>query len=214
MKIATIEYTRRRPLEQYGHEELKAIAHLEDDEGPLVAAIELKSLVNTALTMEISDVGSGDFDYKDAQDSESEVGEDKMTGASEEPVAKDIVEEKIHGESAPQKVKRGRKAKPKDEPTEELPGKVINTAGVETDEEIEAEKEKPKKLRKAGSPYDRNNPIHKNLFSEKLNELFPNWRDTRGKAKDASLDLEGEEMLDADGNMLKAFIAKLVERMS
>lgn len=68
--------------------------------------------------------------------------------------------------------------------------------------------DKPKKtLRKAGTPYARDNELHKKLVGEFLNKAFPEWKKPANieKAKAASAAMAGKEFLDAEGLIIESF---------
>ncbi len=82
------------------------------------------------------------------------------------------------------------------------------------DEEQEEEKPKTKKKARGASAYDRTDDTHKKLFSEKLDQKFPDWRTKKSKmAKLASSKLNGTDFLDSDGDVIPEFVAALVKLM-
>ena len=79
-----------------------------------------------------------------------------------------------------------------------------------------AAKAPDKKFKKKGSAYSRTNDTHKMLFAELLLEVCPGWKkdaDTKAQAKDASMELDGQDFLDADGEVLPEFTKKLKKLM-
>lgn len=104
------------------------------------------------------------------------------------------------------------KAEPKIEPQTDL-----NVEPVEETEEEKpevksvVEKQTPlkvKKLKSAASPYDRTNDLHKKLFGEHIDSLYPKWRsnaEVSKKAVSASAKLNGTAFLDAEGLITNSF---------
>ena len=93
----------------------------------------------------------------------------------------------------------------------------------ETEEEVEVEEEvapakaaKGKKAKaekvykKKPQEYTRNNETHKEIFSNLLKTLAPDWKKTpegKAMAKKVSLVLEGEDFLSEEGEILPTFVA-------
>lgn len=81
------------------------------------------------------------------------------------------------------------------------------------EEEQEDAAETPK-LKKQGTPYSRENDLHKKLVGEILTKEFPEWKKNPKKAKDTSMALEGSDFLDADGLVLESFKEQLRSKMN
>ncbi len=116
--------------------------------------------------------------------------------------------------------KAGKKdAKPEVVEAEEVEEEEIEAAEVEeeTEEEEVVETKKPAKAgKKSGSVYSRANETHKALMVEQLTKLFPKWKKTdagKAKAKAVSKSLDGEQFLDADGDIVNSFILALKKGM-
>lgn len=65
-----------------------------------------------------------------------------------------------------------------------------------------------KKFNKKPQAYSRENKAHKDIFASILREVAPKWKDTpksTAKGRKASTDLEGEDFLDAEGEVLPSF---------
>ena len=98
--------------------------------------------------------------------------------------------------------------KPKEEkPKKEAPKK-----------EKKAKEEKPKKEKKAPKtvPYNREEKSHRDEFASILSDRCSGWKDSddsKAKAKELSVSLNGEPMFDAKGEILGSFADKIVEEM-
>lgn len=114
---------------------------------------------------------------------------------------------------------KGKKAKKEEEVVPEV-AEEEEQATEETEEEVveeeEEEKPAPKKGKKKGSPYSRANETHKVLFTETLKEINPKWNKSdagKAKAKKASMEMDGEDFLDAEGEILPSFVKNLKAKM-
>lgn len=132
---------------------------------------------------------------------------------------KDAAKNKRTNDAAGRKSKTTKKVEEEDEEItdEEGPkGKGISKKHVSKEDDSDDE-EKPKagkKKARGASPYDRSDETHKKLFSEKLDQEIPTWRDKKSKeAKDASVELNGSDFLDNDGDVVPEFTAKLMKLM-
>ncbi len=93
--------------------------------------------------------------------------------------------------------------------------------GDEEEEEKTAAKKKSGKAKgpakkKKGSVYSRSNEIHKKLFSETLKEIDSKWNSSdkgKAKGKKISQEMEGEEFLDADGEILESFAKTVAKKL-
>lgn len=115
--------------------------------------------------------------------------------------------------------KTDKKSKPK---TEKKSTPMIEDSFVDEDEP-EKEETKPApapKVKKTFKPkataYDRANEVHKSLFSQSLAQVAPKWKSTdagKAKAKKLSVDLEGTDYLDDNGDVLESFITAMKKGM-
>ena len=83
-------------------------------------------------------------------------------------------------------------------------------------EKKKAPKKKPATKKKA-TPYNRENKEHKKIVRGILNEHFEGWKadqDMAAMAKLSSVELDGSDLLDADGNILDTFVEALKEKMT
>lgn len=83
-----------------------------------------------------------------------------------------------------------------------------------------AKKKAPRKkpaVKEKATPYNRENREHKNVVRGILNEHFEGWKedqDMAAMAKLSSVELDGSDLLDADGNILDSFVEALKEKMT
>ncbi len=89
------------------------------------------------------------------------------------------------------------------EAEEETPKKPVKPAAAKP-----AAEKAGKKFKVKAQVYQRGNDAHKEIFSGILKEVAPNWKKddkSKAKAKTASTELEGEDFLDAEGEVLATF---------
>ena len=127
-------------------------------------------------------------------------------------------------EELPEPKKGKKKAKPEPEVEEETEEEESEETEVEETEETEDEvddepkaaKGKKSKFKKKPQTYLRSNETHKEIFSNVLKTVAPDWKKTtesKAKAKAASQKLEGEEFLDENGEVLATFKAAVKKAM-
>lgn len=73
--------------------------------------------------------------------------------------------------------------------------------------------EKPKAKKFNGAVYNREMDLHKKLVGEFLNKEFPTWKSDIAKAKQASLEMNGENFLSEEGLIIDSFKEKFRELM-
>lgn len=228
MRITEVSYLRRRNLGNYEHEEIQMGAVLEQDDsardclGSIRNLVEAEmSIAGAAATYSMTFPSSGG-NQDSSQSTKGEKSEPEIGGTSESQV------------KAPIKEKATRKPKAAKETlvadTAPSQGVVINhvpenSEPEQTTEAVPAEvapvappkEDKPKRtLRKAGTPYARENELHKKLVGELLDREFPGWKRSElfAKAKAASVSMAGSEFLDAEGLILEAFKAEFRKKMA
>lgn len=184
MEIKGIKYTKRFNLGNYEHEEYTVDAQAEDASASDFA--QLKELVAAA----------------HAGDVKSSAKVSRANKAKEE-----AEEEEEEEENAPAKKTTKKKVEP--EPEED----DADDEDDEDDEEEAPKAVKGKAVKKKGSVYDRNSDLHKKLFVELLNsELGDSWvKKNAGRAKTASIKMEGKNFLDADGEILADFVKEALK---
>lgn len=89
----------------------------------------------------------------------------------------------------------------------------------EVKEEAPVKKEKKERKKKVvkNTPYDRTEQTHKDEFAAILNEHCSGWKasaESKGLAKQASIDLTGTDVFDGKGEVLVSFIDAVKEAMS
>ncbi len=105
---------------------------------------------------------------------------------------------------------------PDDTETEETESEDTESEESEEKTKPKAKSKKPKKFKSKAQAYDRANETHKEIFSSLLKSVAPDWKKTpesKVKAKIVSEKLEGEDFLDADGEVLPEFKASVKKAM-
>lgn len=203
MRITELKYAKKFNLGNYESEEFGLTAVIEDDD------TQTTSSIFQQLKMEVAKAYGG------------ETADEPAPVEAEETEAEETEVE----EEAPKK--RGRKPKAKAEEVEEEEAEETEAEEVEEEVEEEAEEEveeeAPKKSAKAKSKfkkkaqvYQRSNETHKELFSNVLKSVAPDWKKTeasKAKAKSASQKMDGKEFLNEEGEVLPAFKAEVKKLM-
>jgi len=187
MEITSLRYGRKFNLGNYESEEIAFEGVLEDGESPLECLQEMKSAVMEA--------------YK---------------GVSAEPVtqkeptkkkaAKKVVEEEPEDTDLEDEDEFVDDETEEEEPKKAAKKKVTKKATAKKATKKKATKKKA--TRKKNTPYDRSLELHKKLIGEMLTEELPNWKkdaDIKTACKNASVEMEGEDFLDSEGNILESF---------
>lgn len=189
METKEIKYTKRFNIGNYEHEEFSITAVTED--GSVEDFAQLKETVAKAFVGE---------EVAKAKVSRSNKAKEVAPEPEEEETEEAEEEEKP-------KATKGKASKAKAKKVEEPEESEEEEAEEAEEEEEEEEKPKAKALKKKGSTYSRNSDLHKKLFVEMLNEeLGEGWvKKNAGRAKTASIKMEGKNFLDADGEILPEF---------
>jgi hypothetical protein len=180
MKVTEVSYVKRFNDGNYEHTEIGLTAQVDGSKENVSECVSsLKDIV-----------------YSSRGEAEVKASEPEV--AEEEEVADEEVEVKE------EKPKRGRKAKV-EEPEEPEEEEV-----EEAEEEPEEEEEKPKakKFRSKAATYDRTNEVHREIFADLIKGIDPKWNATdvkKARAKKVSQLMNGEEFLDAEGEVLASF---------
>lgn len=193
MLITNLTYTRRKPVEQYGYEELSASAALNETDVPGQCASDLRNFINGVV---FSDVTLGKT-FEAPKPKVKNMGrEEKQTEAP--------VEEEPQVEVAKEK-KKIKKSKETTVTLVEKPAPEV----VEVDEA-------PAKVNKKHTIYNRELEVHKQEFKVVLSKVCPHWKDLKSRAKDLSEELAKEKVafLDENGVVLPEFEAKVREYMN
>lgn len=189
----TIKVTKRITTGDYEYEEVTIEAAIEKGESVEEVIAEIKETIASGLSAE-KKTSQKNKHTNDAPSRKSKAQKEEADDESGDDEV-EITEEK---------------PKPKDKKT--AAKKVVEE--TEEDDEQEEEKPKTKKKAKGASAYDRTDDTHKKLFSEKLDQKFPDWRTKKSKmAKLASSKLNGTDFLDSDGDVIPEFVAALVKLM-
>jgi hypothetical protein len=193
MLITNLSYTRRRPVEQYGYEELSASAALTEMDTPSQCANDLRNFINGVVFTDASPVKSFE------QQKPVPKNEGMIKVETEAPVVQDKKKAKPKGVKVSSETTISPIVKP--EPEQMTLPLVENAAP---------------KANKKHTIYDRNSETHKDEFKTVLDKVCPHWRDLKGKAKDLSIELAEEKIafLDENGNVLASFEEKVREYMA
>lgn len=193
MRISEAKFTRRYNVGQYEHEEYSLVAVLEDGTTSAVAALaKLKADVAAAYGGE--------------------------TGAE---IEAEVVAEQ---EDPKLKKKKAKKSEPEESVSEESSEEETGDEDMAeedsaTEEESAEEDDAPKaakKFKKKAQTYSRENETHKEIFSDVLKAVAPDWKKTpesKARGKTVSATMEGEDFLDADGEVLAGFKAAVKKLM-
>lgn len=209
MQLTNFSIMRRKPMEQYGHEEITVHGTFDKEESPESALREAKVVVVDVLYGAALPKIEKPIQHKPAA---SEVSELKVGGTPvSTPEAPETTEVRV--EVAPPKAeKKPRKPKVEAEasaaPTETAPVKSEVTPEATT---------APKKTKKSETVYSRETDLHKKLVGEFLDKEFPTWKKNAGnveKAKAVSVTLVGQPFLDAEGRVLESFKQSFREKMA
>lgn len=180
MKVTEIKYLKRFNDGNYEHTELSVTAQVDGAKEDVTECMaDLKKMV---------------YSSHEVVDAKPEVEMEKAEVEEEEEVK-------------PKKSKRKLKV---EEPPEEEEEEESEPPVEEAEEEEEEEKPK-KKFRSKAATYDRTNELHREIFAGLIKEIDPKWNSTdakKARAKKVSQLMNGEEFLDAEGEILKTFKAE------
>ena len=203
MEIKAVTYKRKRPMEQFGHEEFEVYSDLSPNDNAEDCMNKVRFLVNkimggpTQMDKQVPVEAVQKPASTDVEPAKTQTDEPKKS-RSKKPVL-----EKVEVSNTQQQAKVD-EPKPETMPTVDVPAKKEDAPKVETPAPSF------KKVRGADTVYDRNLEVHKTLFRTILDELVPNWQVThREKARDISIALEGVPFLNNEGGVLPEFKSKV-----
>lgn len=223
MKVTEAGFTRRYKVGEYEHEEYTLKAIVEDEDGAGKVLSELKNEVHSAFASEIaaptgkkrkpqkqenedadddgdsSDVDEETDDVEDLEDGDGEGSEDDEGDDSDDSDDSDADAEEDDSDED-----EGKKSK-----------KTRSTNGSKKSTNASTKKS-GKGFKKKPQVYQRTNENHKEIFSNVLKAVAPNWKkDAKSKAKGkaASQKMEGKDFLDENGVVLKEFKAAVKKLM-
>lgn len=188
MRVAEVRYSKKFNLGNYESEEFSLSAVLDEGEDAQEILKHLKEEVNKAYTGETT----GEQDDTSYNNTESDA-------ADEENNEEDSGSSSDDGETD------------SDQSTDSH-----DDDSEDADEQEDEKPVKKKKFKSKAQVYDRENETHKELFTQVLKEVAPDWKKTpesKVKAKDASQKLVGKEFLDSDGEVLETFKADVKKLM-
>lgn len=202
MRVSEAKFTRRYNVAQYEHEEYSLTATVEDDENAIDILKQLKADVQAAKDGECP-AGEPEDDESDTPEpSDDETGDDD-TEADDSESDSDSEEETDDEESEDE-----------DDDEASAPSKKSSKASSKTTKANSktSSAKGGKKFKTKAQVYQRSNETHKELFSNTLKAVYPDWKKsaaTKAKGKSASQKMEGKDFLDDNGNVLPAFKAEL-----
>lgn len=131
------------------------------------------------------------------------------------PVVEEDAKDAVEVDLAAVKRKQGRRTKEVTAIVEKAAEEASNARVKEENDKVVAMAEakaaakqgdpKPKKLRTAGTPYNRDLDLHKRLIATFLDAEFKTWKTNVPKAKAASIAVNGTEFLSEEGTILESF---------
>lgn len=194
MEITEVSYKKTSNLGDYNSEQIGMVAVVGSKEKPEKVLAQLKALVE----------GSSSSTSEETEDETPEADEVEATRSTKKKGGKKAAEEEIEEEVVEEE---------EEQPEEE--------EAVEEEEATE-EEEKPKAakgktFKKKPQVYQRSNETHKEIFSGVMKKAAPDWKKTpesKDKAKQVSMTLEGENFLDEEGSVLPEFQAEVKKLMT
>lgn len=196
MKYNEVKYEYKVNLGDYNSEMLGISSSIQEGEDVGNCIIEVMNIIRGSLGVKLIEKS---VKAEVTSEPTLEIKEEKKTKAKKEKaVEAPVVEEKaVEAPVVEEKVV--------DSPA---------TGAAKEEAVVEESVKKPtRKLKSKTSIYDRSNDIHKKLIGEILDKENPGWRAAPGKAKAASVALEGKDFLDDEGLVLTSFRDLLKEEM-
>lgn len=221
MKITEVKYARKYNLGNYESEDYGLTAIVEEDDKASDVFAELKQEITAAQSGEKDQDNDTDDTSRDqeSEDQDNESDDEDANGKGNEETNSDDSDEDDEEGNDDAKVSESNSGNDEDEDDEEdeadkKPAKKskASTAGSK----VGKAKATKKKLVKKPQAYERTNDTHKDIFSGLLKEVAPNWKkDEKSKklAKSASVKLEGQNFLDADGEVVATFKQSVKKHM-
>lgn len=229
MKVTEIKYARRYNVGNYEHEEYSVLAILDEGDSMENAVSKLKQEVAAAhagqaayyedapAEKEEEETEAAEETEAEETEAEEEVDEGNEEGAeaeedeAEESDDEESSESSEDSEDEEPKVKARGASTTKSKKTSA--GGATSKATSTSEKSGETEK---KKFKKKPQVYQRTNETHKEIFSNVLKAVAPDWKKsdkTKAKAKDVSLKMEGKDFLDETGEVIPAFRAAVKKLM-
>jgi hypothetical protein len=193
MKTESIVVVRRKPREQYGHEEVTVSATLEQGEVLLPSIISLRAQIEKGLNADA---------WVD----------DEIVGKFADEVLKDVPREAKPPKAAKVKPAPEVKAEEPAEEAKEEPKEEVKDTKAEVAAAVAAGKSV--KVKAKATPYDRTSDLHKKLVSEMLDAGAPGWKAKAVKARSASEKLNGTPFLDSEGCVTPEFRAAFLKEVN
>lgn len=118
-------------------------------------------------------------------------------------------ESKVSSNKGTKTASKSKAKEPVEEESETTSGESKPAASKTTKKVTKKAAGKKAPAKKKAIPYDRSVGAHKKAFGQILHENYPDWKtdsDLGAAAKQASLDLDGEDFMDANGDILPTFM--------
>jgi hypothetical protein len=201
MKISEARYTRRYNIGNYEHEEYTLAAVVKEGETGAEALIDLKHQVAAAYVGEgsIGPAPEPEEEIEQPIEEEEIPVEEEIPEETEEEVEEEDIEEEVPEEKPKKKTKAPKKEEAEEDDydyADQLPKELVKEAP------------KKKSFKKKPQTYQRSNEAHKEIFSNVLKAVAPDWKksfESKAQAKKVSQKMVGEEFLDEDGNVVASF---------
>ena len=198
-RVTEAKFNRRYNVGQYEHEDYTLTAVLDEGDDTLLVLNSLKKSIASAF--------GGETETTSETIAEVEKPKRKSRAKKEEPEEEAVEEEAVEEGEEPEDLD------PEDLEEEE-----------EEEEEEEVVEEKPAKAKAKGKrgfkkkdqPYSRSSEQHKEIFSNVLKAISPDWKKSpasKTKAKEASQSMEGKDFLDETGEVIASFKAEVKKLM-
>lgn len=214
VQITNLTYTKRFNIGDYQHQEYGVAGVVEGD--VVEAFAQMKGAVEAAHSAE--EIPWGGTSVVDKADVGSTVSKPakkaaKKTKAKAEPEEveeeieeeEDLLEEDHTGEADEEEAEEEGEEQEdgEEEDSEEEEPETKSTKGSKNSKKAPAKKA----FKKKGSVYSREDPTHKSLFIETMNEMLgAGWvKSNAGRAKTVSIKMAGKDFLDAEGEVLESF---------
>ncbi len=194
MRIAEAKFTRRYNVGNYEHEEYSLSSVFDDKDQSAVEALRL-------LKEDVAAAFSGKSDT-------AKMPKKKKAAPVE---AADESEEDTEAEEIPATEDSESSSDSDEDDDQDTSSKTKTTSGATS------ATSKTKKFKKKAQVYQRSNETHKEIFSSVMTKATPDWKKTtesKAKAKNTSMKMEGKDFLDEDGEVLKEFSAEVKKLMA
>lgn len=231
MTPETIRIARRVPREEYGYEEIELTAALDKKDNIEECIKDLQQSINQALDS-VSETSSPD--EEEQEETSTKKTKKKAKKASKKGKKNGKSNSNSDDEDGDDESEQDEDANDDDESSDddeasndESDDDSDSDSDSESSDDDDEEEDRKSKKSKSGSAkkssakkskasskksksetYDRENESHKEIFSKLLRSVSPDWKKTdkgMARGKKASIEMEGHDFLDKEGNVLESF---------